>query len=353
MSTVTSAVTTCPELQGYLEENFVVCNDIAPDPITILPFLYSPENRTAMDFRVSPVPGKTRDLLVIYDQPIMDSEVTTISDCEGNCTATTKRGDLSKLYTIGCDGFMIEEIFDAADWRLSCSNNYDTIMRKILKMVAAMDNKNSKAVISDLGGLIGNYGEMVQGVTGDALIVKTYTNVSNEVLASTTLQKIQMAKTLTSYCAPAFIGGGQELVSYLQLMRAGCCSSSGLDLGAMLNQFGMAAAWDMHVEETYGKNISFMLQAGAIQLLTLNMNGGSEMDLEYINVGMGGGPDFYGIINSPWTGLPYDLTISVVCKKIHIILESRVQAVNMPIDMFPTGHYLEGVTFANIIQVVN
>jgi hypothetical protein len=350
MSTVTSAVTTCPQLQASLNESFLVCNHYGVDPITLLPFLYSPENRTGLDFKVSPVAGKKRTLLMVYGQVIDDSEVDTKETCDKTCTATTERGDLSAEYTIDCGGYIIESLIDPVAWIDSCTDNRLWANDQILKMVAAMDNKISKGVVTDLGGLVGNYASDVT-VTGDALIVNTLlaSSVNLNPLAWYDIDFAQQA----TYCADAFIASGQTLYKYARIMEAGCCASTGINLGEMMRLFGRAVTYDAHVQETYGTNMAFMLQRGAIQLLTLNMNGGQLTEMSQINVGPGAGTYYEGIINSPFTGLPMDLTIKYDCGKLHIILEANVVPVGMPLDMFPVGNRNEGVTYANWIQVVN
>jgi len=137
------------------------------------------------------------------------------------------------------------------------------------------------------------------------------------------------------------------------LMMAGCCAQSGLNLGDMFAMYGKAVTWDAHVQAALGKEFTFLLQQGAIQLLTLNMNGGSETDLSYINVGPGANTEFAGIVNSPYTGLPYDLTVRYDCRKIHIIVEGRVKAISLPADMFPAAHRMEGVNYSWLTQVTN
>lgn len=351
MSTVTNAVTTCPDLQTTLEENFLVC-PYGIDPITLLPFLYSPENRSGIDFRVSPVPGKTRELLAVYGQLISDSEAVTISDCEGNCTATTARGDLSTTYTMDCDGFLMEEIYEPADWRLSCTSGFAKVSSTILKLVAALDNKISKSVVSEVAGLMGAWASEVDGLTGDVLVVNTKL-AGTETPNPSAWSDIDLALLQTGYCADAFMAGGADLYKYNRLMEAGCCSTSGLNLADMFALYGKAVTWDAHIQAAVGQTITWSIMRGAIQLLTLNMNGGTELDLPYLNVGPGAGSEFAGIIVSPYTGLPYDLTVRYDCRKIHIIVEGRVKAVGLPLDMFPASHRMEGVTYANVIQVTN
>lgn len=353
MSTVTSAVTTCSPLQDLLESYFPNCANLVSN-INMLPWLYSPMNRGNIEAVVSPTFAKTRELILTYDQLIPDSEAVTISDCEGNCTATTKRGDLSQSYIMDCDGFMMEELFDPADWRQSCTSNYDKVVRTILKLVAALDNKNSKAMVTEVSALRGKWNTAVTGTTGDVLTVRTrVAAATTSAPMPTTWTQIQNAIMQTEYCREAFVVGGMSLYEYNQLMGSGCCADLGVDLGDLFARYGMAVAWDKHIQQAMGAEQSFVLMAGAVQILTLNMNGGSEQDLSYLDVGMGGGSDFAGIIESPWTGLPYDLTIRYDCRKIHIIVESRIKAVGMPIDMYPAGYENEGVTFVNQITVNN
>lgn len=354
MSTVTSAVTTCVSAQRDLDELFPTCGDIAPEGfISLTPYLYSAENRSGIEFIVSPTYGKTRELIAIYDQIIPASEVTTVSTCTSVCNATTERGDLSTPYVMDCDGFRVEEKFDPVSWRLSCTDNAVKIQRTILKMMAALDTKINRSVVSEVNALIGNWATYVPGTTGEALIVRTRVG-STEVTAPmpNTYVKIQNAQRLTKYCRPAFVVGGWDLWEYAQLMRAGCCNDQGIDLGVIQQNYGVAYDFDSDIQDTYGSQISFSLMNGAVQLLTLNMYGGFEQNSPYIDVS-GGSTQFAGIVESPWTGLPYDLSVKYDCHIVHIVMTGRVKAVGMPRDRFPAGNANENVTFANIIQVVN
>jgi hypothetical protein len=159
--------------------------------------------------------------------------------------------------------------------------------------------------------------------------------------------------TLTSHsgsthCAPSFIASAQTLLKYARLMEAGCCSQEGLDLLEIMRLYGKAVDYDYHVHQTFGTNAAFAIQLGALQLLTLNHNGGQlATELPWITVtGQTGGNIYWeGIVNSPWTGLPYDVTVKYDCGKVHMIVESNVQVIGMPVDMYPVGHRMEGVTF--------
>lgn len=350
MSTVTSAVTTCPPLQAMLQDMFFSCASMGPDPIAILPFLNSPENRTAIRYAVSPVPGKKREVLVVYDQLIDDSEVDTKEGCDKTCTATTERGDLSATYSIDCGGYIIESLIDPTTWINSCTSTYDVAMREIMKMIGAMDNKISKATVTDLGSLLGAYASEIT-TTGDVLVVNTL-QPSSTAFNGGAMYDIDFALQST-YCGPAFIGVGQTLKKYYAMMEAGCCSNDGINLGDLFNTYRRAVAYDVHFQQTYGSDMGIAMQAGAVQLLTLNHNMGQLTDLSYINVGPGAGTYAELIVISPWTGLPYDLTVKYDCSKVHLILEANVQAVGMPLDMFPSGNRRDGVTFVNMIDVSN
>jgi len=353
MSTATNAITTCVDVQADLDTLFPTCGDIAPEGfISLTPYLYSAQNRSGIEFIVSPTFAKTRELIAIYDQIIPASEVTTVSDCTSTCTATTVRGDLSTAYVMDCDGFQVEEKFDPADWRLSCTDNATKINRTILKMMAALDTKFNRSIVSETHALIGNWSTYVPA-TGEALVVRTRV-ASAETAAPmpNTYVKIQNAQRLTKYCRPAFVVGGMDLWEYAQLMASGCCNDGGLDLGDLQRRFGVAYDFDSDIQDAHGTQISFSLMNGAVQLLTLNMNGGSEQRIPYIDV-TGGSTSFAGIMESPWTGLPYDLNIKFDCNIIHMVMTGRVKAVGMPRDRFPAGNANDNVTFANIIQVNN
>lgn len=357
MSTVTSAVTTCPSLQQGLEEIFNDCGaSMQVDNMPLLQFLYSPENRTPFGTRLSPAPGKKRTILAVYEQLIADSEVDTISTCDTTCTATTERGDLSQEISMDCDGYQIEGLFDRTSWVDSCKDNYGVIMRTIMRMIGALDMKVSKAIVTEVYDLAGSWDAAVANqatVTGEALIVETLQASTSYTPNPLAWEEISLALNQTGYCAAPFIASGALLYKYNRLLEAGCCSTSGLDLGSLFNLYGRAVAWDRHWEDTYGAEMAITLLPGAVQLGTLNMNGGTETDLPYINVVNGQSNYFETIINSPYTGLPYDLNVKYDCGKVHVVVAGRVKAFGLPFDIFPAGWHRENVTYANLIQVSN
>jgi hypothetical protein len=160
MSTVTSAVTTCPDLQQNLNEVFLVCNDIGIDPISLLPFLNSEANKSGVAMKVNPIPGKKRSLLVVYEQAIDDSEVDTKVGCDKTCTATTERGDLSMTVEMDCGGTTINSLIDPTNWIDSCTNTAGFAQRELLRQRSLLlDNANSAAIVTDVAGLIGAYAE--------------------------------------------------------------------------------------------------------------------------------------------------------------------------------------------------
>lgn len=353
MSTVTNAVTTCPDLQTTLNENFLICSNYAVDPITLLPYLYSSENRSGIDFRVSPVPGKKRTLLAVYSQIISDDEVDVKVGCDKTCIATTERGDLSTEYTIDCGGYMVEGKYDPALWMASCTDNYKWINDQLLKMIAALDNKISKGVVSLMGPLVGDWATEVQNQDADDyLVVETLVSGSTYQPNPNAWGDIDLATMQTGYCAPKFVAGGTLLYKYMRFLEAGCCASYGVNLKDLMDLYGQAVTYDLHVANTFGNNVSLMLQQGAVQLLTLNHNGGGFSQMQGLNVS-GGNTYAEYIINSPYTGLPYDLTIKYDCGVVHVILEGNVKPVGLPLDMFPAAHRMEGVTFVNGIKVTN
>lgn len=354
MSTSTDAIASCPAFQTDLNNLFYTCN-LGVDPITVVPFLYSDFNRTGIEFLVSPRSGKKRTVTAVYSQIIDDSEVQTKTGCDKTCAATTVRGDLTHDYSIDCGGYIIEGKFDQADWISSCTDNYTWINMQIAKMVASMENKLSKGIVSQLGPLVGNWNAFVANdmvIDADGYINVATLQSGGVNLNPTAWMKVDNAIRQT-FCTDVFVGGGMKLYEYMQMTGAGCCmNAAGIDIAQMMAQYGRAVDYDQHVAATFGNDVSLAFQRGAIQILTLTHNMNGFTDISQLNV-TGGNTYSEGIINGPVTGIPMDLTIKYDCGAVSVILEANAKAVGMPNDMFPEDHYMDGVTYLGGIQVVN
>lgn len=359
MSAVTSAVTTCPNFQSMLNDYFVTCQKVRLGS-PMFQFLLSPVNRSGIQQIVNPRPNKKRAVTLVYDQPILYSAASSVSDCDKICTATTERGDLSKDYEIDCtDGKYVEEKIKTSAWNESCRDNGEVIFRTIQNLMGALDDAMADKTADELNPLVGNWSSdtPLSGLTVD---VDGFLQIRTQIASSTNpnlqaYQEVDLAITQAGYCNGEFITGGSQLYQYNRIMNTGCCADNGINAAEMVSQYGRAVTWDRWVANAFGDDVSLVFQPGSVQLLTYNdtdpaiindFGGLADVDMTYRNF-------WEGIVISPATGLPMDMTLKNDCGVIHIVLKATTKAVGLPIDMYPPGHPLEGVTYLNGIVVDN
>lgn len=357
MSTVTNSITTCPDLQSMLNNWFITCQRVRIGS-PMFQFLLSDVNTTGIQQVVNPMSNKKRTVQLVYDQPIATSEANTVSDCDRVCDATTERGDLSQDYYIDCtDGKYVEERIRTSDWNESCRDNGEVVLRTLNNMIGVLDDVMAEKTASELPPLVGAYSSDVATTdmtidVDDFLVVATQKSGGDPDLRA--FQQIDLATEMSGYCNGRFITGGSLLAQYYRIMNVSCCADNGIDGAEMLATYGQAVSYDRWVAQQFGDDVSLIFQPGSVQVLTYNatdmplmgLNGITDLDMTYRNF-------FEAVIVSPATGLPIDLTIKNDCGVIHIVMTAYTKAVGLPIDMYPTGHPLEGVVYLNGVQVTN
>lgn len=353
MSTVTSTITSCPTFQSMLVDYFNVCNQSGRPESPLFQFLYSGINRSNLRGVINPTPGRKRDVRLVFDQPVLGTSATTPSSWALNCTASTERGDLYADYSIDyTDARELEEKISLADWIESCRSDGELIMGKVMRLIDGVMTALYQKVAEDMPPTLGGWASTVAVDADDFLNVATEKPSSDDINVKA-FQKIQTAKMKTGYCAPTFGVGGSDLYEYYQIMKAGCCSSQGLDALAILNQLGEAFAYDHWVEQEMGADTSLLLQVGSVQLLSYNavvptiaLNGIADLDLTFRN-------GFTAIIQDPRTGYPLDLSMKMDCQDISIVVRGLAKPVGLPFNLQAEGSVFEGVNWAAGIQVVN
>lgn len=355
MSTVTTAITTCPNLQARLVDYFATCPASRRPESPLYNFLYSGINRSNLRNIVNPVPGRKRTVTLVYDQPVPTSEVSAVASCDRVCDATTERGDLNADYTIECtDGFYVEEQVRLSDWNESCRSDGEVLAAKLMNMLDGLMARVYQATAEAMPPLLGGWSADVNAAWVDADDFLNGATLASGNVSPQMFQRINVAKMQSGYCQPTVGVGGTDLYMYWQLMRAGCCSEQGVDMLRILEQYGEAFSYDRYVATEFGNDVSLLIQAGSIQLLTYNAvtpllnNIGSlvDLDMTYRNY-------FEAIILDPLTGTPVDLTIKSDCGVVDIVMTVTTKPVGLPLDLYPTGHPNEGVNFAAGVQVVN
>lgn len=354
MSTVTTTIVPCPSLQEDLNRYFMSCH-LNPQPMALVPFLLSPENSSGIRQLVNPGVGKKRTVQLVYDQQIPVSEVSSVADCGLNCTATTKRGNLSADYEIDCtDGEELEELIELTDWMESCRNNTDLINSRVLSMMNTVAKAINQKTVGELNGIIGDWAASVDPDVGNINadgFLELPTSVSGNP-APYTFQDINLAKELTEFCNATFMVGGIDWYRYMRLIQSGCCADYGIELGDLFARFGHAVAFDKDFNSAFGADTAVILQLGSAQLLTLNY--AMNMDAPTF-----GSIDFAAASNyfstqliHPASGIPMDVIFSNSCGAISIVVRATTKLVALPNDLYPAGDDLEGVNWVTGLKSV-
>jgi len=357
MSTVTSAITTCPNLQSMLVDYFQTCPASRRPESPLFSFLYSDINRSNLRGIVNPVPGRKRTVTLVYDQPVATSDASAVASCDRVCDATTERGDLSADYYIDCtDGFYVEEQIRLSDWNESCRSDGNVLAAKFANLLDGLMARVYQATAEAMPPLLGGWSSDVDAswITVDDFLDVATEKASSEDVSVNAYNRLSIAKMQSGVCGPTVLIGGTDLYAYWQLMRAGCCSDAGVDMLRILELYGEATAYDRYVAADFGNNVSLLLQAGSVQLLSYNavtplindIEGWGSLDMTYRNY-------WEGIILDPYTGFPVDVSVKSDCGVVDVVMTATSKVVALPFDMYPTGHPNDGVNFAFGVEVNN
>ncbi len=359
MSTVGSTLMACPNVQAELNNYFNSCSASTigfRSPFG--EFLLNPVNRKIQQI-INPGAGKLKTVILRYDQAIVPSSPITSRE-DISCTASTKRGDLTASYSLDPDAVIgFEEKMEASDFYYACRSNPEIVMTKIALLMKAVreatyqswaDSFVNDALWGKWGGLVADSGYTV---TSDELIVKTKKDSSIDPFPNT-MQDINSAIALTSYCESPFIVGGNALYAYANLIsNGGCCASNGINLGDIFAKYGYAVAYDKYLQSSSSlnsPNISASVQPGALQVVFFNEY---ETNLLTDAGGRIGANYDKFVINDPVSSMPMNVLLSDNCGVLSIFIHTCSKLVALPADMFAVGDDLEGVTFVNKIKVTN
>lgn len=363
MSYAPGQLTPCPELQLELDAFFATCDSsLLPDPAPLNEFLWSGTNIGGIQRELSPSTGKVRTVTLRYDQPLLESQVTEVDGCTYNCSATTKRGDLTSTYELDtCDTLEVEELMNADDYKTACRDNAEIVFKKIALMMKAMDarvaTKYTSLAITHFGAWQANvdnlftgavFTEGAPGNSSDTFKLQTKKNGSQDIYPEG-FYFLRSAINKTNFCNGAALFVGSDIETYAALMNSGCCANQGLDVGDIMAKYGFAVMWDRRFENAMGHEYGMALAPRVLQPIWFNHNPTSVANA----AGVGVGTNYFKTIVSSPTGIPYDLTISDNCGNVSFILRFTGQLVALPTDLFPPGHHMEGVTWVNKIKVVN
>lgn len=371
MSNFYTHLVPCPDIQDRLDALFLAYDAATMrDETPFFDFLQSTNNREGINMRVSPGKGKLMNVDLTYEERLLASATTNLATTTRSCTATTVRGNKVASYELDpAQVLQTEELLAEADFTYMCENIDTIVSRKIAKLISghmlavasAMTTQaslllsprwSSDIATTTIGSTtMGQVEDFTSGISIKYL--KLFTRLSGGINPDPAgwafLQKALMQSNFGTV-SPIFTTG--EMFDYAQLMRAGCCATSGVDLLAIQNQYGIAVAYDRLVGSVIDTSATdaWVLRPGALQVINYTRNDNGLSEAAGVKVGASYQKQ---VIFDPRTNYKMDLTISETCSGVSIIIESVPKVVGMPTDMFNTGDHMAYNTFFNGIRTAS
>lgn len=359
MSYANSVMTACPDFQALLADYHKGCEpSFFREPMPFWDFVWSDINTTGLQQIIVPGDnGKVRNVVLLHEQRLLESEATTVSSCDLNCTATAKRGDISTSYTINpCDAVEASELMEAKDFLYNCENNPSVVARKIQRLIDVVIRKLATRLVNRAVTLRYKWAAGIDATTSSNwMIVKTQKDGSIDPMPNT-WQDIRFAMQQSAFCdLPTVIIGGAKLHKYAGLMESGCCTTAGWDIGDIFNRYGQAVLYDKRVNNAIGSEYAWVIQAGSLKPLYFVLNNNQVQEGGKLKLGLEGSGGNYlkGVLADMRSGFPVDVLLSDNCGKMSIIVRGNADIKGSPLDLFPTGDDYDGVTGFAGIKVQN
>lgn len=356
MSAAHSYLASCPDMQAELITRFETCNAARlREPAPFSEFLVSEANRGGLTQEVAPGGGKVRNIVLRYDQRILESDVTKPGTCTRSCVATTRRGDLTASYTIDpCDYYQEQELIHANELAYACRDNRDIVAGAVQRMVDVVVRRIQTDITTDAATLVGSWDSLVTGIgTGNqqGLLITNTLNSGTVILNPLAWQDINFAMMQSNFCNGGMIFAGPTFFKYAQAMDSGCCASSGLNLDQIAQKLGFAVMYDKRVAAVASGTTAgaWALAPGALQVIHYEEN-----DNPFDEIADPGGHNYKkGKIYDPGSGMWLDLDISDNCGALSIFVRGNYKVVSAPTDLYSSSDEMSGVTGFAGIKVVN
>ena len=346
MSYLTSSYVDCEIIQAMLDDQFVTCTTPL-DAMPALEAILATQKANGIAQSVSDGNGKVKNVRVVYENRLLETDVTSSSGTRA-CTTELETFDKSAIYDIDPAVWLrAAEKFTTVELATVCTADVQSmIAKKIAKVVDVLERKIATQTATQLVALYGEWGsEVTLDNASDELVVSTLISAAAKTIDYTGMSTIDLALLQTGYCQAPIIVGGSTLYQYGRNISNGCCSTTGVNVLDMANEFGKAILYDKRVATALGSSDkSIVFQSGAVALITYN---------EASQVPNLGANYAKFKVFSPRTGLPIDIVMSDNCGTISVLGFANTKLVGLPTDMFAIGDEYRGVTFVNKILVTN
>lgn len=352
MSHILSEIIACPTIQDQLNQHFLTqANPLdarEKQGFTDLFVNSSINTSNILQNKISPGRGKKRKVELVYTPPVLESEIGTSP--AKKCTSTNEAGMLSEEYEIADDeGVNYDEAFDLLNMANMCQDNALWFAGRLQAMMDGLTKKMGTINAQQLALLNGNFG------TGEANVntkIKTIATRKSAALGGDISYKawanIVNAAENAGYPGAPIVFGWGEIYDYMKEIKAGCCASDGIDIGAYAAQNDLVFVADKKIRTALGGENFVMLAPGAVQLLTwLEFEG--ERGINVID------SEVYKqtVITDPRTGTRFDLQVKNDCGRIIVNIKLAHKLVGMPADMFSAGDAFDGVNWVNEFAISN
>jgi hypothetical protein len=346
------ALIECPKIQEDINNNFIQGDPTAAkEPIGFTEFVVSDVNTSGfLQRKVDSGNGKLRKVELLYQQPILESEVAATST--RLCTTANEAGMLSTTYELGYnEGVSHTEKISMSELAIICQENplylgkrIQAIMDVLVKAIAT----NNATTLATLNGAFGT-GDLNQDgsviLLNDKVVSTKKADGSIDIGA---YEEIKYSSMNAGYPTIPFVFGFGEIYKYMTRVDVGCCANDGLDIGAyaMSNQLVFMA--DKKVQTAFGANKFVGLAAGATQWLSwleyAGPRGINMIDTENYK---------QTVVTDPKTGFQFDFTLTNDCGDWIINLKLANKLVGLPADLYGAGDAFEDVTFVNKYTITN
>lgn len=348
----------CPDLQGMLDENLATCNSsMIRESMPFYDFINSPFNKTGIEQKIIPGKGKIRQIELLYDQRILESNVKQ-NQPNPTCSASEKRGNLSQFYEMDIESnFQESELINPDDWVRMCRDNGVVFMEHIQRMMDAVIRRDATEKAADITTMTGDWGALTKAsytVNGsEELELRTTKTAGTTDPEGFSYQKLNRAINQSGFCSPPVVFSGTEWADYSELMQSGCCYDGGIDFGDIMRRFGRAVAYDYRIAAAMGGDeFGLLVSPGTAVLLNWARN---EIYDQIMDETVRFGTNYtHTVVFDPRTGLKFDLNVSDTCGVgISIILTLTTKLISLPNDLFAPTDIFEGVKWINKIKVNN
>ena len=319
------------------------------ESLPFLEYLLSPENAKLIRTEVAPGNGKLKTVQARWIQRLPETEVEEAGDIL-TCTSSNTYGDSTTTYTVETtDTYTASQLINAADIARHCQENSRYVLESIMRLMDVLDRKIASVAAVQAVAAIGSWGTDVENfytVTGDCLEIATISGTGE--VNPFALADITQAAQMANYPSAPIAFGGAAMQRYANAVKAGCCSTSGIDLLAISQQNGFGFAYDSRLATAQGDQTSALITtAGAIQWLSFNL---AEWNTGITPVA---GSNYSKTLVFTPAGVPVDLTMKDDCGNLSIVMTTTGIIATLPTDIYEASDKLAGVNYVNCVSIVN